>query len=146
MYVARWALIGAALLAAFQAWLWVGQGSLFALACAIALAVAIVAVATHSRTRFAAALGHVWALPRASNESERRYRFKVAIAWIAIVALCVLGCIVVRGTAIAGAAGIALRVFGFVAVLMALQSFLVGLFRSTGVAPPNTSPERTRGR
>ena len=54
MYVARWVLICAALLAAFQAWLWAGQDSLVALAGAIALAVVLIAVAGRPGTRFAA--------------------------------------------------------------------------------------------
>jgi hypothetical protein len=144
MHVTRWALIGAALLAAFQAWLWAGQDSPFALVGAIALAVALVVVALRPGTRVAAMLGRVWALPRASGESERHYRFKIAAAWLLVVALCVLGCIAVRSTTISGPAGIALRVFGFVAVLMALQSLLVGLFRSAASAPPNTPLQATR--
>ncbi len=139
MYVARWVLICAALLAAFQAWLWSGQDSLVALAGAIALAVVLIAVAGRPGTRFAAALSRVWALPRAPGESERHYRFKIAIAWLLVVTLCIFGVVVVRGTAISEPGGIVLRVFGFVALLMALQSFLVGLFRSTRGAPPDTS-------
>lgn len=123
MYVARWALIGAALLAAFQVWLWAGQDSLVALAGAIALAVALVAVSCLPGTRLSAILNRVWVLPRASGESERRYRLKIAVAWVLVVALCVLGAFLVRGTAISEPGGIALRVFGFVAALMALQSF-----------------------
>ena len=144
MHVARWALIGAALLAAFQAWLWSGQGSLLPIAGAIALALALAAVALLPVTRFANVAGRVWALPRATGESERHYRFKIASAWFVVVAVCVLGCIAVRDTTISQPVGIALRVFGFVAALMALQSFLVGLFRRSGGALPNKSLERTR--
>jgi hypothetical protein len=141
MHVARWALIGAALLAAFQAWLWAGAGSMLALAGAIALAVALAAVALLPNTRFALIVGRAWTLPRAPDESERHYLLKIAAAWCLVVAVCVLGCIAVRGTGISQPAGIALRVFGFVAALMALQSFLVGLFGQAGGAPPNTSME-----
>jgi len=137
MHLARWALIGAALLASFQAWLWAGQGSLLALAGAIALAVALTAVALLPRTRFALIVGRAWALPRAPGESERRYRFKIAAAWFVVVAVCALGSIAVRDTAISQFAGVALRVFGFVAALMALQSLMVGLFRRTGGAQLN---------
>ncbi len=145
MQVARWALICAALLAAFQAWLWAGQDSPLALAGAIALALCLAAVALRPATRFATVVGRVWTLPRSPTESERHYRFKVAIAWCAVVAVCVLGCLIVRNTAISQPAGIVLRVFGFVASMMALQSFLVGLFRRVSSAPHGTSLERMGG-
>jgi hypothetical protein len=132
MQVTRWALLCAALLASFQAWLWAGQDSLLALAGAIALAVALVAAALRPGTRFANTVGSAWALPRRAGESERRYRFKIAATWCAVVVACVLGCIAVRGTTISQAGGIALRVFGFVAALMALQSVLVGVFHRQG--------------
>jgi hypothetical protein len=122
MHVARWALVCAALLASFQAWLWAGQGSLLALAGAIALAVALVAVALRPGTRLANTVGRAWALPRGAGESERHYRFKIAAAWCAVVVACVLGCIAVRDTTLSQSGGIALRVFAFVALLMALQS------------------------
>src|SRR5688572_15127098 len=93
MYVARWALIGAALLAAFQSWLWAGQQSLAGLAVAIALAVALVAAVHLPGTRYAEVLKHAWDLPRAAGESERRYRLKIGFAWLVIVAVCVLGCV-----------------------------------------------------
>jgi hypothetical protein len=69
MYVARWALVGAALLAAFQAWLWGQQQSWFSLAGAIALARALVALVHLPVTRYAEALGRVWALPRRAGEA-----------------------------------------------------------------------------
>jgi hypothetical protein len=133
MQIARWALICAALLAAFQAWLWAGQGSLISLFGAIALAMAFLAVALLPNTRFAATLNRVWTLPRASGESERHYRFKIALAWLVVIGVCVLGCIGVRVTRMDHSAGIVLRVFGFVAALMALQSLLVGLRLGGGV-------------
>ena len=129
MYIARWALISASLLAAFHAWLWAGQGSLLAVAGCVGLAVSLVALALLSRSRFATTMGRAWVLPRAAGESERRHRFKVALAWLAFVAVCLLGCITVRDTSMSDAGGIALRVFAFVAALMALQSFFMGLFR-----------------
>lgn len=151
MYVVRWALIGAALLVAFQAWLWVGQQSLAGLAVAVGLAVAFVAAVHLPGTRYAEVLKHAWALPRGAGESERRYRFKVAIAWLVVVAVCVLGCVILsRITANGGnntsLVGIGLRVFGFAAGLMALQSLLLGLFRAPDAAPSNKSLERTRER
>jgi phosphatidylserine synthase len=73
-------------------------------------------------------------LPRASAESERRYRFKIALAWVVVVALCVLGCLAVRGAQWPETPGVALRIFGFVAALMALQAFLSGVFRAPGKA------------
>jgi len=149
MYVARWALIGAALLAAFQAWLWAGQESLVGLAGAIALAVALVAAAHLPGTRYAEVLNRVWALPRAPGESDRGYRFKAALAWLVVVAICVLGAIALRwrtsiGADAASLVGVGLRVFGFVAGLMALQAFLEALFRSSNGAPLETSLEPTR--
>jgi len=149
MYVARWALIGAALLAAFQAWLWAGQQSMAGLAAAVTLAVALVAAVHLPGTRYAEVLQRVWALPRVTGASERRYRFKVAIAWLVVVAMCVLGCVVLSGLTTnaeddISLVGIGLRVFGFAAGLMALQSFLVGLFCSQRETPPNKSLKRTR--
>jgi hypothetical protein len=143
MYVARWLLIGAVLMAAFLAWLWAGQQSLAGLAGAIALAVALVAAVHLPGTRYSEVLDSVWNLPRASGESERKYRFKVALAWLLVVATCVAGCIALRGlTSMADGAltivGVGLRVFGFVAGLMAFQSLFAGLFRSSS----GTSPER----
>lgn len=129
MYVARWILVGTVLLAAFQAWLWSNQQSLVGLVGAISAAVALIAALFLPGTRYAIALGSEWQLPRAEGESERRYRFKVALAWLLVATLCVLGCIALRVMALTGFFGIALRVFGFVAALMALQSLLVGLFR-----------------
>jgi hypothetical protein len=149
LYVARWALIGAALLAAFQAWLWTGQQSLIGLVVCVASAVPLVAAVHLPGTRYAEVLQKVWALPRGADESERRYRFKIAIAWLAVVAACVIGCIVLSVTAAEtqdgiDLAGMGLRVFGFVAALMALQSFLVALFRSPARVPTNQSLERMR--
>ena len=129
MYVARWALIGAVLLASFQAWLWAGGESLVGLAGAIAVGIALIAAVWLPGTRYAVALNREWAWPRAPGESERRYRFKVALAWLLLVTLCILGCVALRGSASSQISGVALRVFGFVAALMALQSLLVGLFR-----------------
>jgi hypothetical protein len=131
--------------------LWAGQQSLAGLAVAIALAVALVAAVHLPGTRYAEVLQHVWALPRAAGESERRYRLKVAFAWLVVVAVCVLGCVILSQIkANAGNEsslfGPGLRVFGFVAGLMALQSFLAGLFCAPGAAPPDKSLERTRGR
>jgi hypothetical protein len=139
MNVARWILISAVLLAAFQAWLWAGQQSLVGLTVAVALAAALVAAVHLPGTRFAVVLRHVWALPRGAGESERRYRFKISLAWLAVVALCVLGCIAFEAFATyaedaVSFPGIGLRVFGFVAGLMALQSFLAGVFSSPGNA------------
>lgn len=131
MHVARWALIGATLLAAFQAWLWSGQDSLLGLTGAIALALALVAAVHLPGTRYAEVLGQVWTLPRAPGESERRYRFKIALAWLLVVTLCLLACIPLHGKPSLEMAGVALRIFGFVALLMALQSFLTGLFRTS---------------
>jgi hypothetical protein len=130
MQIARWALICAALLGAFQAWLWVGQGSLVSLFGAIALAMTFLAVALLPNTRLAVTLNRAWTLPRASGESERHCRFKIVAAWLVVVGVCVLGCIGVRVTHIDQSAGIVLRVFGFVAALMALQSLLVGVVPS----------------
>ena len=146
MHIARWALIGAALLASFQAWLWAGQDSLLALAGAIALAMALVAIALLPGTRFALIVGRAWALPRAPGESERHYRFKIAAAWCVVVTTCFFGCIAVRNTTISQSAGIGLRVFGAIAAAMALQSALVGMFGRARGAPPNTSLGRTRER
>lgn len=151
MYVARWVLVSTALLAAFQAWLWAGQQSVAGLAIAVALAVLLVAAVHLPGTRYAEVLQRVWALPRGAGESERKYRFKVASAWLGVVAVCVLGCVgLSRFTTNAedeiSFVGIGLRVFGFAAGLMALQSFLVGLFRSPPEAPPNKSLQRTRER
>jgi hypothetical protein len=117
----------------------------------LASAVALVAAVHLRGTRYAEVLQSVWALPRGEGESERRYRFKVAVAWLVVVAVCVLGCVVLRILTPsvedgASRVGVGLRVFGFVAGLMALQSFLVGMFRSPGGAPPNKSLERTRER
>ncbi len=131
MQVARWALTCVALLAAFQAWLWAGQDSLLALAGSIALALALLAVAFRPGTRLARVLGREWVLPRTAGESQRRYRFKIAMAWLLVVALCVVGCIAIRGNTTLVLTGVALRVFGFVALLMAFQSLLAGLFRSS---------------
>jgi hypothetical protein len=131
MQVARWALTSAALLVAFQAWLWTGQDSLLALAGSIAVALTLLAVAFHSKSRLAAVLGREWVLPRTSGESERRYRFKIAMAWLLVVGLCVVGCMAIHGSTTPVLTGIALRVLGFVAAVMAFQSFLAGLFRSS---------------
>ena len=79
-------------------------------------------------------LGREWVLPRTSGESERRYRFKIAMAWLLVVGLCVAGCIAIYGSTTLVLTGIALRVFGFVAAVMAFQSFLAGLFRSSSRA------------
>jgi len=141
MRVARWVLFSAALLAAFQAWLWSEQQSLLGLAVAIGLALALVAAVSLPGTRYAVVLNHEWTLSRAPGESERRYRFKVAGAWLLVVALCVLGCVVLRDGVSSGVGGIALRVFGFVAALMALQSFLVGQFRPACGTPANAPLE-----
>ena len=148
MYVARWALIGAALLAAFQAWLWGQQRSWLAVAGAIALAIALVAVVHLPGTRYSEALGRVWALPRKAGEAERTYRFRIALAWVLVTVVCASSAIALP-LALAKASEnsvlpVGLFVFGFVAALMGLQSFLVGWLRASGAAPPNTSLERTR--
>ena len=109
MQVARWALIGASLLAAFQAWLWAGQGSLIGLAGAMAFALALIAAVHLPGTRYALVLGRAWDLPRASGESERRYRFKIALAWMLVVTLCVLGCIALRSRQSVEVSGVALQ-------------------------------------
>jgi hypothetical protein len=142
MYVARWALIGTALLAAFQAWLWAGQQSMAGLAVALAFAVGLIAAVHLPGTRYAEVLQRVWALPRPTGESERRYRFRVAIAWLVVVSVCVLGCVVLgwlrtNAENDISLVGIGLRVFGFAAGLMSLQSLLVGLRWSSHEAPPN---------
>jgi hypothetical protein len=128
MYITRWVLISVALLAAFQAWLWAGQQSLAGLAVALVLALALVAAVHLPGTRFAVLLRHAWALPRQNDESDRRYRFKVALAWLLVVASCVLGCVALSSHARddINLAGITLRVFGFVAGLMALQALIAG--------------------
>ena len=130
MHVARWALIGAILLAAFQAWLWSGQDSLPGLAGAIAIALALIAAVHLPGTRSAVVLGYAWTLPRAPRESERRYKFKVALAWIGVGTLCLLACIPLHGEPSQETVGVALRIFGFIALLMALQSYLAGMFRA----------------
>ena len=136
MQIARWALIGAALLAAFQAWLWADQESWPAFAAAAALTLGLIAVAYLPKTRYAIAVNRVWALPRRPEESERRYRLRFAIAWLLVVTVFTLAAVAIRHYDLLDRDtiplfSVGLRVFGFVALMMALQSFLVGVFRRT---------------
>lgn len=85
--------------------------------------------------------GHAETRVDASSVGQRvrqgQYLFKVAVAWLAVVALCAIGSIVARDTSFSGPAGIVLREFGFVALLMALRPFLLGFIRAG-------KPARTR--
>jgi len=149
----RASLVGASTLAALQASLWALQGYWLTFAGAATLTFALLVSAWVPKSKFSLLFARAFTLPRRAGEPERRYRFRSATIWFAVL----LGCV---GTgmwldavnaSVPGLVPILLWLLGIGAFMLAVQSLSHGLFQDETTAlavaaPPNKSLERTRGR
>jgi hypothetical protein len=130
-----WALVGAAVLAGFQAWAWFECGFFLISALVLLLAVPLLVTAFRPTSRVGAALMHVWGLPRRVGESNRGYRLRAAMLWIssAGIACLLLRLLIRRGqdhflpiseTFIS----VSLILVVFLSLIMALQALLRAFF------------------
>jgi hypothetical protein len=145
MRIARWALLGAALLAAVQAWLWSSQQFRLLLVGAITLCTLILLVALRPGSRLAAVVHRRWALPRVPGESDRWYHLRIAGVWLSIGLVSVAALFVSVAAASSPWVSLVLLFTGFTALLMALQSLLSGSLRNELSKPPASTCERPPG-
>ena len=122
-------------LALFQAWLWF-IGSLYPPALVLAaIAAVLIATALSPHSRLGRMLNRVWAPAKRKNESDRRYRLKMAGFWIisATIAYVWLRLLPPQEQSPEGELAdlymaIPLVSFLFLAAAMALQSILRAIF------------------
>ena len=78
------ATFAAASLALFQAWLWFEGGIAVAAAALVVVAGALVAFALWPTSAFGRQMARIWAPPRRANETERRFRLRIAFLWLVV--------------------------------------------------------------
>jgi hypothetical protein len=149
--MARWAIVGASLLAAFQLWLWVVQGYLLGALLALVTMFALGFAAWRPGSAYARSLTKARVLKRAIDESERAYWFRVSLTWVLVAVVCLVGALGIPSVFRGSSAFLTLVVALFyslslASICMALQSFRYCIVQSAAAAPPNNSLERTRER
>ena len=151
MSAARAGLVGAATLLALQASLWALQGYWLTFAGAAALTLALVVSACVPRSKFSLLFARAFTLPRRVGETDRRYRLRSALIWLAALLGCVGFLMWLDAVASSGAGleFILLCLLAVAAFMLSVQSLLHWLFPDETIAlpvaaPPNKSLERTR--
>jgi len=151
MIARRWLLFAAALLAGFQAWLWLYQSWWVAGLASGLLALVLLAVAVRPSSRIGSVVTRVWNPPQRPGETERRYRFRIGLTWL-LVAGIVPAAVWFIPPSEASPEGelretyisIGSILFVVLSLLMSGQSFLRALLARPVAATPNNSLERTR--